>query len=163
MYDTNITVLGNVATNPQHRELTNGSLTDFRVASTSRRYDKRLAKWVDGDELFIKVSCWRALGEHVYRSVKIGDPVIIRGRLYSRRTTDDSGSSRYFYEVNAQAVGHDLSRGVGQFVRRVSKMHIPEGGGSSTERSEFDAVVNDIEQPHEDSLSDLLEQPALVA
>ena len=121
MYDTNITVLGNVATQPQQRQFASGTLTDFRLASTSRRYDKRQSKWVDGDELFIKVSCWRGLGENVHSSISVGDPVIVRGRLYSRRQTQEDGSSRYYYEVNAQAVGHDLSRGTSYFTRQSSR------------------------------------------
>lgn len=121
MYDTNITVLGNVATQPQQRQFASGALTDFRLASTSRRYDKRQSKWVDGDELFIKVSCWRGLGDNVHSSISVGDPVIVRGRLYSRRQTQDDGSSRYYYEVNAQAVGHDLSRGTSYFTRQAAK------------------------------------------
>ena len=150
MYDTNITVLGNVATNPVIRQLSTGMLTEFRVASTSRRFDKRQEKWVDGDELFIKVSCWRGLAEHVQRSVHVGDPVMVRGRLYSRRHTDDNGgNSRYFYEINAQAVGHDLSRGVAQFARTPNR---PASSGPVRDRSEFDALVDSFHESEKDSV-----------
>src|SRR5690606_21124108 len=117
MYDTHITVVGNVCTKPVQRLLKSGSMTDFKVASTSRRFDSELGRWVDGDELFLRVACWRNLAQHVYKSVRVGDPVIVRGRLYSRRFTDKEGGSRIAFEVSAQAVGHDLSRGVSQFSR----------------------------------------------
>lgn len=145
MYDTIITVLGNVATKPTQRTLASGTLTDFRVASTSRRYDKAQDKWVDGDELFIKVSCWRTLGDNVLESVHVGDPVIVRGRLYSRRFSDDSGVNRYVYEVNAMAVGHDLSRGSSQFTKRVIRTDNP-AGSSRASTPEFDAIIRAIEE-----------------
>lgn len=139
MFDTLITVIGNVATKPNRRDVATGAVTDFRVASTSRRYDKAKDGWVDGDELFIKVSCWRALGDNVFESINVGDPVIVRGRLYSRRITESASSAKYVYEVNAQSVGHDLSRGVSQFARRYNRPPL-----NPRQASEFDAIVEGI-------------------
>lgn len=144
MYDTRITVVGNVCTKPVQRQFPHGSMTDFKVASTSRRFDTDLGKWVDGDELFIRVACWRNLAQHVYKSVRVGDPVIIRGRLYSRRYTDKEGVSRTAFELSAQVVGHDLSRGVGQFSRSQSATNPPRNGGESG-GSAFDAIVESID------------------
>ena len=142
MFDTLVTVIGNVATKPNRRELANGAVTDFRIASTSRRYDREKSRWVDGDELFIKVSCWRALGDNVAESINVGDPVMVRGRLYSRRITDDmTTTGKYVYEINAQSVGHDLSRGASQFTRRHNR---PSLGNRSN--SEFDAIVENMEK-----------------
>lgn len=142
MFDTLITVIGNVATKPNRRELTNGSVTDFRIASTSRRYDREKDAWVDGDELFIKVSCWRTLGDNTLESIDVGDPIMVRGRLYSRRITENGGStSKYVYEINAQTVGHDLSRGVSQFSRRHGRTP-----PRSRPASEFNAIVESMEK-----------------
>lgn len=159
MYDTCITVVGNVCTKPIQRQFPTGSMTDFKVASTSRRFDKELGKWVDGDELFIRVACWRALAQHVYKSVRVGDPVIIRGRLYSRRYTDKDEVPRTAFEISAQAIGHDLSRGVGQFSRVQSSTNTPLGGGE-TGSTAFDAIVESIDLSAE---SDAEREPALSA
>jgi len=145
MFDTLITVIGNVATKPSRRILPTGTLTDFRIASTSRRYDKSTESWVDGDELFVKVSCWRALGDNVSESVQVGDPVIVRGRLYSRRITDGAAAGRYIYEISAQSVGHDLTRGIGQFNRR-SASQTPR---AEQPELEFDAIVRGINSESE--------------
>lgn len=51
-------------------------------------------------------------------SLQLGDPVIVHGRLYTRAWTDDQGGRRTAYELDAVAVGHDLSRGVDKFARR---------------------------------------------
>ncbi|MGH8793352.1 MAG: single-stranded DNA-binding protein [Stackebrandtia sp.] len=143
MYETTITIVGNVATPPSQRQYPTGSMTEFRVASTSRRFDKQQDKWVDGDELFVKVRCWKTLGEHVEKSVKVGDPVIVRGRMYSRRIVGDDNVPRYVYEVTAQAVGHDLSRGVSEFVKDSARTRTP-AGARAREHSEFDAIVDQL-------------------
>ncbi len=46
-----------------------------------------------------------------------GDPVVVVGRLYTRDWADGEGNNRTSYEVEAVAVGHDLSRGKARFLR----------------------------------------------
>ncbi len=120
MFDTYITIIGNVLTQPEWRRTTktNAVVTNFRVASTSRKFDKEANAWVDGDSLRVKVVCWRKLGEHVFQSVMQGDPVIVTGRMYTRDYTTEDGQKRISYELDAVSVGHDLARGTGRFTRR---------------------------------------------
>jgi single-strand DNA-binding protein len=120
MFDTPVTIIGNVLTTPEWRRTANTGtmLVTFKVASTSRRYDRMREQWVDGDSLRVRVACWRKLGENVSLSIQLGDPVIVYGRIYSRDWTDDAGNKRTSYELDALAVGHDLARGVGKFARR---------------------------------------------
>lgn len=120
MFDTSVTVSGNVLTAPEWRRTsaTGTYVVTFRFGSTSRRFDKVVNRWVDGDSLRVKVACWRRLGENVFESVRLGDPLVIHGRLYSRDWTDSEGRKRTSYELDAAAVGHDLARGVSKFARR---------------------------------------------
>ncbi len=120
MFDTPITLVGNVLTAPQWRRTTTTGtfVVTFRVASTSRRFDRARDTWVDGDSLRVRVTCWRRLGENVSVSVQLGDPVVVVGRMYTRDWTDEQGTRHTSYEVDAVAVGHDLSRGVSRFARR---------------------------------------------
>jgi single-strand DNA-binding protein len=119
MFDTVIAVVGNVLTMPEWRRLerTGALVANFRLASTSRRYDRAGNRWLDGDSLRLRVTCWRRLAEGVAASVKVGDPVIVTGRLYTREWTADDGQRRTSYELEAVAVGHDLARGIGVFKR----------------------------------------------
>lgn len=120
MYDTtNITVVGNALNTPEWRrfERTNALVANFKIASTSRRYDKQNGRWIDGDNLRVRVNCWRRLAEGVVASVRVGDPVIVTGRLYTRDWTTEDGQRRSTYELEAATVGHDLSRGVAAFKR----------------------------------------------
>ncbi|MFI7429814.1 single-stranded DNA-binding protein [Micromonospora sp. NPDC049836] len=119
MFDTYVTIVGNVLTAPEWRRTTqsNTLVANFKVASTARRLDRDSGRWVDGNSLRVRVNCWRKLAEGVAASVAVGDPVVVAGRLYTRDWTDDAGNHRTLYELEAVAVGHDLSRGRGRFVR----------------------------------------------
>jgi single-strand DNA-binding protein len=92
-------------------------VANFMVASTARRFDKQNQRWIDGDNLRVRVNCWRRLAEGVVASVRVGDPVIVTGRMYTRDWTTESGERRSAYELEANAVGHDLARGIAAFKR----------------------------------------------
>ncbi|HEY7273811.1 MAG TPA: single-stranded DNA-binding protein [Actinoplanes sp.] len=118
MFETNLVIVGNVLTAPEWRRTTKGTLvTHFRVASTARRLDRETGRWVDGDSLRVRVSCWRRLAEGVGASIALGDPVVVVGRLFTRDWTDADGNPRTSYEMEALAVGHDLARGKAKFFR----------------------------------------------
>lgn len=119
MFDTYVTIVGNVLTTPEWRRTTqsNTLVANFKVASTARRLDRDSGRWVDGNSLRVRVNCWRKLAEGVAASVMVGDPVVVCGRLYTRDWTDDAGNHRTLYELEAVAVGHDLSRGRARFLR----------------------------------------------
>ncbi|HEY8471764.1 MAG TPA: single-stranded DNA-binding protein [Natronosporangium sp.] len=120
MFDTNVTIVGNVLHGPEWRKTANtGALvTTFKIASTARRYDRQTGQWMDGNSLRVRVNCWRALAANVKESVALGDPLIVTGRLFTRDWVDEHGNKRLQYEVEATSVGHDLSRGKSIFQRR---------------------------------------------
>ncbi|GAA3766933.1 hypothetical protein GCM10022225_61570 [Plantactinospora mayteni] len=139
MFDTYVTIVGNVLTAPEWRRTTqSGTLVaNFKVASTARRLDRESRRWVDGNSLRVRVNCWRKLAEGVASSVMVGDPVVVVGRLYTRDWTDDAGNHRTMYELEAVAVGHDLSRGRARFAR-----NRPSMATSSMEEAEAEARVH---------------------
>ena len=119
MYDTYVTVVGNVLHEPEwRRTATSGVLvTTFKIASTSRRLNRETGQWIDGNSLRVRVNCWRGLASNVKNSVTRGDPLIVTGRLFTRDWEDENGVKRTLYELDAAAVGHDLSRGRAVFER----------------------------------------------
>ena len=60
---------------------------------------------------------------HVAASVRKGDPVIVVGRLRTSVWTKD-GQTRERLGLEAETVGHDLSRGTAIF-RRASRTAVP--------------------------------------
>ena len=119
MFDTYVTVVGNVLHPPEQRQTSNTGavVTTFKIASTARRMDRQTGKWIDGNSLRVRVTCWRSLAHNVAQSVKVGDPLVVHGRLFTRDWTDAEGNKRLAYELEAMAVGHDLSRGRAFFER----------------------------------------------
>jgi single-strand DNA-binding protein len=110
MNETNVTIVGNVISDPRQRRTSEGTkVVSFRMSSHERRYDKAAEQWVDGDHLYVTVTCWRRLAAGVAASLVKGDPVMVRGRLYTREY-EVEGQRRYSTEVEAASVGPDLAR-----------------------------------------------------
>ena len=110
MYETNVTVVGRLATDVDWSRRGDGPVVaNFRVASTERRYDRATGGWVDGEKLFLDVRCWRRLAENAAASLVKGDPVVVTGKLYSRNY-EHEGQRRTAVTVEAQNVAADLSR-----------------------------------------------------
>lgn len=119
MNDTMVTVVGNVATNVEYRESATGGVARFRVAVTPRRWDRQSESWSDGHTSFYTVFAWRTLAVNLAGSVSVGEPLLVHGRLKVREEARE-GKHRTFVDIEAVAVGHDLTRGTSAF-RRVVK------------------------------------------
>lgn len=134
MNDTLITLQGNVGGEVTVRPAGDSRVATFRVASTPRRFDRKTDAWVDGDTQWYTVNAWRALGDHVSRSLRRGDPVFVQGRLRASTWTNSAGIEVTGYEVEATVVGHDLSRGTTVFSR-------PARATEQTEEQEVNAAA----------------------
>lgn len=121
MADLRIPIVGTVLTQPERRviEKSGAVVTSFRVVMNYRRYDKASDTWVDSGMFRVRVNCWRRLADHVHASLNVGDPVIVVGRIFTREWSADSGELRVNYEVEADAVGHDLARGTTTFTKTI--------------------------------------------
>ncbi|ARF72589.1 single-stranded DNA-binding protein [Streptomyces sp. NPDC012600] len=120
MNETMVTLVGNAATAVEFRETATGGMARFRFAVTPRRRDRETQLWTDGPTSFYTVWAWRALAANLAGSVAIGEPLVVHGRLKVREEERDGGR-RTFVDVEAVAVGHDLSRGTAAF-RRVARV-----------------------------------------
>ena len=95
---------------PELRYANNGnSVTNFRVASNSRRKNQQTDQWEDGDTTFLSVSAFGGLGENVASRFKKGQRVNISGQLKQREYEKD-GQRRTVYEVTANSVAEPVSR-----------------------------------------------------
>jgi single-strand DNA-binding protein len=139
MNDTRITIVGTALTKPERKVLEKSGtvVANFRVISNSRRMDKGSNTWVDGSHFRIKVNCWRRMADHVVASIDAGDPIFVYGRVSTREWKTDAGEPRMSYELDAECVGHDLSRGVDVFTRM---RH--DGPNSVVDDAEADNRVN---------------------
>ncbi|MFI0817987.1 single-stranded DNA-binding protein [Streptomyces sp. NPDC021098] len=134
MNETWTTVVGNAATRPDFWETAAGvAVARFRLAATVRRWDRKSAGWADAYTSFYTVWTWRTLAANVAASVSLGEPLLVHGTLRvrerekeregdpARQVEGESGPKRWVTaEIDAVAVGHDLTRGTSAF-RRVSQ------------------------------------------
>jgi single-strand DNA-binding protein len=116
VYESIVTVVGNVADSPRRSNLSSGPVTNFRMASTTRRYDAASQGYVDGRTLWVDVECWGNLSGNVVASISKGDPVIVCGQLLMSEWESDDGK-RSKIRIKAQAVGPNLDKGRATFTR----------------------------------------------
>jgi single-strand DNA-binding protein len=123
-----VTLVGFVAQDPRQRQIKEGVLvTDLRVGTTPRLLDRVTGEWRDGVTSYYDVSCWRRLGDHVRASLHKGDPVLVKGKFRARTWVDKAGVSRTVIDIMADTVGHDLSRGVANYLRPDRRPPATEG------------------------------------
>ncbi|GAA3165740.1 single-stranded DNA-binding protein [Blastococcus jejuensis] len=116
MNDTIVTVVGNVVDSPRRASLATGTVTNFRMASTARRYDSRTEQFVDSGTFWVDVECWSELAGNVAASVSKGDPVIVHGTLTTHEWESENGT-RSKPRIKAAAVGPNLKKGRSMFTR----------------------------------------------
>ena len=116
MNETMVTVVGNVATEPELRTTASGKrVVNFRLASSPRYYDKGLSAWRDGETVFWAVSCWRGAAENIADSLLKGQPVVVYGQVKYHSYDDKNGQPRTSLDLEATTVGHDLTKGIATF------------------------------------------------
>ncbi|MBU1251594.1 MAG: single-stranded DNA-binding protein [Actinobacteria bacterium] len=161
MTDT-ITLTGLVATNPRHIVTSEGlTITSFRLASNQRRFDRGQNAWIDGDTNWYTVTAFRQLGTHVATSLEKGQRVIVTGRVRIRdwETDEKSGTS---IEIDADAIGHDLTWGRATFTRSVIAKSTTRDDPSESSDGTAQGPTEEDASPAEES-ADQRGQEALAA
>lgn len=134
MFETPLTVVGNVVNDPKRRTVGDQEVIKFRVASNSRRRCPD-GSWGAGDSLFVTVSCWGRLVTGVGAALGKGTPVIVVGTVHTSEYDDRDGVRRWNLEMRASAVGPDVSRTIvriekpGCAGREVTGRRVVEGSG----------------------------------
>jgi single-strand DNA-binding protein len=117
-----VTLVGYVAQEPNIRTTKTGkTVTDLRVGITPRYRDQATGEWRDANSSYFTVSCWDRLAHHVRASMHKGEPVLVRGKFKTNTFEDKDGRPRTETRITAEVVGHDLSRGVANYIRQRSK------------------------------------------
>ena len=95
MSETMVTLVGNAATAVEHRQTPTGvPVARFRLAATSRRWDRTRECWTDGDTSFYTVRSWRTLADNVAASVAVGEPLVVQGQVAAAGRGEAAGAGR---------------------------------------------------------------------
>ncbi|MEY3383581.1 MAG: hypothetical protein RLZZ212_168 [Actinomycetota bacterium] len=114
---TQIAVRGLIATTPRQVVTESGlTVVSFRLASSFRRFDVEKQAWVSSDTNWYTVSGFRKLAENSANSLSKGDRVLVSGKL-KIRDWDNGERSGTSVEIEADAIGHDLTFGTTSFER----------------------------------------------
>jgi single-strand DNA-binding protein len=133
--EAHVSLVGFVASEPNYRKVGENQIPKLtmRVSWTNRRRDSATGEWIDGNRSFVTVICWRQLAENLSTCLRRGDPVVVRGRLDVRSFTGRDGQRKIAVDVDANALGPDLNRGVAGFRRvwppsgKTAEQHAAEG------------------------------------
>jgi single-strand DNA-binding protein len=127
--DPQIQIRGNLVADPTHRVTAAGlHMTRFRIAASGRRFDRGRNEFVSNDPVYLSVVCWRQLADHVAQSLRKGDTVLVHGRLAMHEYDDaHGGPRRQAYEIDANAVGPDLTRYSAQLTRALRELDAGSG------------------------------------
>lgn len=122
----------------------------FRIACTPRVW--KPGGWVDGTTTWLTVMCFRTLAENVKASVSKGDAVVVSGKLRTSVWANPDGELQDKLVLEAQIIGHDLTRGTAAF-HKTERVFASDDSGDDTndiltelDRQEADTVIGLAEQ-----------------
>jgi single-strand DNA-binding protein len=128
-----VTITGVIGSDPRHTVTATGlPITNFRLASTRRFFDRATGAWTDGETNWYTVSSFRQLALNTARSLRKGERVLVHGRLRIRawETGERSGTA---IEIDADAIGHDLSWGVALYSKTSGARLVEPAGDEGAE------------------------------
>jgi single-strand DNA-binding protein len=150
MFETSITVVGNIVNDPHGRRVGDQEVIKFRVASNSRRRTAD-GTWEAGNSLFVTVNCWGRLVTGVGAALRKGDPVIVVGHVYTSEYEDRDGNRRSSLEMRATSVGPDLSRSI---VRIIEKTGSGRDAAASADEPAVEAESDEKASDDEEAMDD---------
>lgn len=126
--ETMLTIIGNLARDPELRTLGNGStVANLTIASSTRQFNRQSNQWEDGDTLFMNCSAWdsqrQKFASNIVATLARGMRVIASGRLQQRSYQAQDGSQRTVTEMLLEEIGPALTRATAQVTR------VQAGGG----------------------------------
>ncbi len=103
-----VTVIGNLARDPELRFLPNGTANATFGVAVNRRWQNRQTQEWEEKVSFFNVVCWREMAENAAASLAKGSRVIVTGRLEQRSWDTPEGEKRSVVEIVADEVGPSL-------------------------------------------------------
>jgi single-strand DNA-binding protein len=147
-HDAPVYLSGFMVNDPKFKKVGDDDVSSvkLRIAYTTRWRNRETGEWADGATTFVNVQCWRQLADNVATCLRKGEPVLVMGRLRIRSYNDAEGKPRSSVEIEANSVGHDLTRGTAHF----SRAYRPAGGRVAGALAEHGADGQEPDGPEPD-------------
>lgn len=154
MRDIQTTVIGNATGDPTEHKQDNGTVTaKVRIAVTGRYYNAATQDFADRKTEFITVFARRNLARNLLTSVRKGQPLVVTGRLSTSEWTAQDETQRHSLNIQAEAIGHDLTYGSANFTKPLKAEDVPNVDPQTGEVLS-DAVSEDAEDAFETESAD---------
>jgi single-strand DNA-binding protein len=108
MPNPEITLKGNLASQPELKKLSTGSLLKFRVITNDWVKDQS-GNWSNKDTSGWNIEVWGEKADKLSKHLKKGSGVMVMGKMRERLFEDKDGNKRSVVEVKADSVALDIS------------------------------------------------------
>lgn len=109
-----------VVKEPEIRFSENGRAWAKIRGSFKDRVRDSMGNWTDGERMFIDIIVSQG-AENLIESIRVGDSVIVTGRLQIRKWSDNDGNDRYNTEIKADSIGVSLRWGPAKTTRALEE------------------------------------------
>ena len=147
--ETPVTIVGNLTDDPELRFTPGGApVVKFSVAVNRRTYDRQANEWRDAGTDYHRVTAWRGLAEHAAETLSKGMRVIVVGDLRQHSWTDDkTNEKRSMWEVNADAIGPELTYATAAVTKTMRTQAAPDDPWNTASRQRPEGVTVGVEAP----------------
>lgn len=115
-----VTIVGNLANDPELRFTANGKAQARFPVATSERYKNDKGEWESRNLTYWNCVAWDAMAENVTDSLKKGDKVIVYGKAFTVSWEDKkTGEKRSKMEVQVVEVGAGLSKATARIEKQI--------------------------------------------
>jgi len=108
MPNPEITLKGNLASQPELKKLSTGSLLKFRVITNDWVKDQS-GNWANKDTSGWNIEVWGEKADKLSKHLKKGSGVMVMGKMRERLFEDKDGNKRSVVEVKADSVALDIA------------------------------------------------------
>lgn len=109
MSDNTYYIAGNLTKDPVVSTTPNGTtVVNFTIATTTRVLDPQTSQYKDTGTVFMRCTAWRALAEHVAKSLTKGMRVIAYGKLEQSTYEAEDGSRHTSIKLSVEDIGASM-------------------------------------------------------
>lgn len=110
-----ISVQGNIGTEITHRKVGNSAVARFRVITNDTKFvgtssESNKKEWEDINTTGWNVEIWGYHADKVAKHLEKGDPIVLEGKIFEDRWTDQNGEQKSSLLIKADYIGLNVGK-----------------------------------------------------